>query len=440
MHKRKYAKVVFLCWDFRVKTAADKDSFGTSLSNQFNALNEEAELLLERCRKTKKDWYRLYARRAGGMFLNALLIAAAWVAIGSASIFKPQVSEATQKIFGAGGAGQKLGELAPNMVVIVVGGALPSVTKAITALEKWPPSMRQRQTLGRLYMGKILNILIFAALNFELMTGKTLFTNKNPVMARDNNFKCVENQVAASMFSLVMTEFAGGQLGTPIGRFATAHVKHRILRTKGPVALPPFEIPENVVNITYFQGLLWISMILAPFTSFVAPFLSLFSFKWMQFIITHLSDDTGASESSDIGVLILRLFCATCAIFCVYSYLFLTYPFPHKEGCGPFKSTSREMVPYDTAASSYIGSISTENVFVNIIKAAIQTPVYYVVLAIVFFARGLFRKNKVLVLDVALEHVRVNSSLQLDAAEREKRRLQRQTDMLKERLEKSKRK
>merc|ERR1719158_50883 len=47
LQKRKYARVAFLCWDFRLHSASDKESFGPYLTNQFNALNEEVQLLKE---------------------------------------------------------------------------------------------------------------------------------------------------------------------------------------------------------------------------------------------------------------------------------------------------------------------------------------------------------------------------------------------------------
>lgn len=438
MHKRKYAKVAFLCWDFRLKSTTDKESFGKSLSNQFTSLKEEAQLLREESRRTKKERYRLYARRAGGILLNTMLIGGAWVSISYASIFKQEISQATEQIIGGGGAGKKIGELAPNLVVSVVGAILPTCTKAITSLEKWRPSVRLRQTMGRLFVGKILNILIFAALNFELMAGVALFGNVQVIKRNKEEFLCAENQAAASLFSLVMTEFAIGQVVAPVQQYAIAHVKHKVLRKKDKVELPMFEIPEKVVNTTYFQGLILICMLIAPFTTLVAPFLLLWNFKWMQLTLHRLSQPVGASESSDIGVLILRLFCATCAIFCAYSYIFVTYSFPHADGCGPFKSATEKVVSFKTTAATYIAEVSSDSVLVNLVKAAVQTPIYYVALSIIFFAQGLFRSNKVQVLYASLGQIRINSSLQIGAAEREKRRLQRQNDMLKQRLEKSK--
>jgi len=83
--------------------------------------------------------------------------------------------------------------------------------------------------------------------------------------------------------------------------------------------------------------------------------------------------------------------------------------------------------------------MSTSNSVVRFLRESVQKPIYYLVLMLFFLVRSLFRHNKVQVYKGTLEQSRVHSAITLSAVEREKRKLQRQNEMLKVRLEKSKR-
>jgi len=159
----------------------------------------------------------------------------------------------------------------------------------------------------------------------------------------------------------------------------------------------------------------------------------------MQLSLNRMYQVPGVAESSDIGVLILRLFCMTCAISWLFSIVFLTYPFPHADGCGPFASTKEKMVAYSTAGITYLDeSVPEDNRVLSFLHSIVKSSFFFIVLALWQFAEKMFKGNKVTVLRSAIDEVRVQSSIQVHAIDRDKRRLLRQNEVLQKRLEKFK--
>lgn len=57
----------------------------------------------------------------------------------------------------------------PSLVVTLVNIVIPAFLKMLTRYEKWDFAKDMiNQQIARLYLSKILNVIIFAVLNFEL--------------------------------------------------------------------------------------------------------------------------------------------------------------------------------------------------------------------------------------------------------------------------------
>ena len=133
---------------------------------------------------------------------------------------KKEISSSLELVlgsFGLGSVGSQVGDLAPNLVVSAIGGILPAATKAITSLEARPPANMAQHNLWRLYLGKILNAFIVVILNVELLVGTPMFGASQVLLPRDaENYPCVEDQTAATLFGLVITEFIIGMMLKPV--------------------------------------------------------------------------------------------------------------------------------------------------------------------------------------------------------------------------------
>jgi hypothetical protein len=65
----------------------------------------------------------------------------------------------------------------------------------ITLIEKWDdPAFLLKTQIGRLYVGKIANVVLFALLNIELAANLTWFGGDESSIPFDDGFNCREDQ------------------------------------------------------------------------------------------------------------------------------------------------------------------------------------------------------------------------------------------------------
>lgn len=113
----------------------------------------------------------LFIRKVVGLIVNVLFLLGGFVAIFFLAISEQNIAGAFE-----GGSVAIIGEFLPKIGVSIVNVIVPNLTMRITAIEKWDdPAVLTKTRIFRLYVGKILNVMLYAVLNIELAANYTFF-------------------------------------------------------------------------------------------------------------------------------------------------------------------------------------------------------------------------------------------------------------------------
>lgn len=428
LQPRPWSRVVLVGWDFRLKTGEDRQNWRQSMINQLEGLKEDMHEKKKAQNRTKKEKRLLLLRRIAGIFLNLSLILTAWALIGTATIFEREISGSLSRSIG-GQVGPQIGALAPNLILSLVGTVLPTATKMITQFEKWPRSVQEGHNLWRLYLGRIFNVGILAALNFELLVGKSIFGQQSTLITRKKDeFPCAEDQAAVNLVRLTLTEFVLSLALKPAQKSVVSRVKYWVFNPDMKFQMPEFEIADYAVDAIYFQGLLSVAMVLTPAWAVVAPILWFAHFKWLKRALEKLSSRPGVSESTSIGAQMRRLLSVTTALCVGFVYAIVSQALPHEAGCGPFEPGAAfdvSLIGLEAKGVTYAGTLSE----------ILRSPVPFAAAAAVLFATWLFSKNHSHALRQALQNLQASSQRHCAAIENELKLLEKKNEVLQRRLE-----
>lgn len=427
LQPRPWSKIVLVGWDFRLKTEMDRQNFRQSIIHQLEGVKADGEEKQKALNRTTQERRLLQARRIVGILLNTMFILAAWACIGGATIFEREISDILSTSIG-GTVGKQIGSFAPNLILSIVGTVLPEATKFITKFERWPPGAVESQTLWRLYLGKILNVGIVGALNYELLVGKSIFGQDATLITRKKDeFPCAEDQAAVNLVFLTVTEFVLSLALKPAQKSVAARIKHVVLRRDQVFKLPQFEVSDNAVDLIYFQGLLSVAMVLAPGWVLVTPILWFVHFKWLKRALQKLCSDPGVlGGGTQIGAQMRRLLAFTTALCVGFVYVIVSQDLPHEAGCGPFESGSAF---HGTLIQLKAKGVTDAATFADLVRS----PVPFAAVAAVLLVAWLFTKNNALALQEALQNLQDSSQRHAAAIENELKLLEKRNEVLQRR-------
>jgi len=299
--------------------------------------------------RTAAERAALRGRRLIGIFFSISYTVLAWAIIIVLQLNALTINEALQR----GNAGI-IADLAVPIAVSAVNVALPVLTNWVTDFERWDyPATTLRLQIFRLYSGKILNLLINVAgygilvaqqnlpgaqqgvLQLELVGGATL-----PVRIVRPDFPrwgCAENQVGTTLLLFVTVEFVVDKLVS-----ISKAVFFRFLWplfTRQPWVREPFPIAQKVINLIYFQALLWLSMPYFPFIAVVAPLALHATFKFdAELLRVAMAKPSNPWSADDIGAFFFRIYFITFGVALAWNYLFIRGEDIH--ACGPHQNNT----------------------------------------------------------------------------------------------------
>lgn len=431
LQPRQWSRITLAAWDFRLRPGEDRKNFELALANQLRSELDDEKEIEKKDKRTTLQLYLLYLRRACGMLVNLCLIGGAWMAISFANFYSFEIQSAVTTVLGDG-IGQQVSAFAPNIIVALVGSILPTTTKKITAFEAWSPTMQSKQDLWRLYLGKILNIFIFVSISVELVVGKPLFGQQQVLAQRDLAYRCVEDQAATKLLSLVASELLLSLAFRPVSSLLSAYVFHLLFKSlniSNDFKRPVFDMADYGVDIIYFQCLLWSTAIWVPSLVIFAPVMLFVHFKWLKFTLLRLSSRPFVAETAALSVTLLQLTCVSCLISVAMCYALATKGLPHALGCGPFES--------EIAPGIMLGRIDVtgvETVKSILIWCEAHPGVILPVFAFFIFL-WLSQRNGAKALQAALGQVQNIAHRQVEALEAELWRMERQNEVLNRRVQ-----
>lgn len=323
------------------------------------------------------------------------------------------------------------------LVVSAVNIILPMLAMAVTNFEQWDyPATTLRLQVFRLYSGKILNLLINVA-GYGILLGTQNSTPRAAlplfgltvqlVEPNDSTFGCAENQIGTMLLLFVGVEFVVDKLAAASRAYAFRHLLP--LLTGRPWVREPFPTAQKVINLIYFQALLWLCAPYFPFVTVLGPLLLYATFKFDQWLLqSMMAKPADPWAADDVGAFFFRIFFTTFGVALAWYYLFLRVPGVH--ACGPHAAVETPWAAMEAYIQTVGGLSSAYAVLLNAL-------VLWVVLALLWVRGSTSESHKELLQEFA--DVRITQlSQQAELLEAKVRMQERQLAALKRQRAKDK--
>lgn len=235
--------------------------------------------------------------------------------------------------------------------MLMVNSTVVVITKTIVNFEAWDfKSQNTKQKVWRIFMAKILNLGIYTLINVEMATQTLIFRDDKfiedyELKVKETKYNCREDLGSENMVKLLATEFVV-QLLRPLAITLANYLFYGCL--KGRLQWKPeFEIPDEIVWLLYFQAIIWLNVIVSPFTALLTPILLYIIFKYNYFSLRNLKGmQKQSSNANDTGYFIMIFLNLTFLFIVSCIVVFLTLPMTHENWaydqetivCGPFLS------------------------------------------------------------------------------------------------------
>ena len=420
--RRRFSPIVLAAWDFRQSDDNAKATLSTRLANNLEALKLESERTeyLRNLSRAQSQW-RFY-KRIICYLINAIVIITGWVVVVLVNRYTQAISDSVSSL-GSGTFVTLTAEYFPALTLSVVNILVPQVVYMVTQYEDWAPAVQDQELTRRLYLARMLNILIYVAVYYELIGGTALFGESyGTLITRSDSYTCSADQAAVGILSLsvvdVILNLLGDVVYTPlipyIISWATDSVRVR----------PPFDTAGNVVRHTITMSLAWLSMVLTPFAAIWFIIAMIVSYLGMR--VQLMYSETQASNATEVlavGLLISRLLCITSIIYLAFCALMLLFPLNCPTGCGPFLPGQRALDTLGVSILSYYG----------------YTGIIFTAVAVGFLMIVIFRNIKISALRRALEGAIERSGRILSKLQRDLKRATIQSETLKNRIDRQRR-
>jgi hypothetical protein len=316
----KYGRLALASWDHSLARSSEVFDQKCAVEGAIAVTLQEDHVRSKRSERSRAQRCALYCRRFVGISLYFGLQCSCWAAIlylmGQSERLE-SLLEDTYPFLGAVSA-----SLVPASVS-VINAVLPPLIGAIVKLEKYDDAGTiAKQMTIRLYFAKIFNagIQVFSYLllvdpvlytrttsviDLDLGIG-SVFGDSTPALNGENRqstisiseiyvrkaaakefngfqYRCRSEQAAAGLFNLVVTEFLVGKiLGVTI-----PYITEFVANARGkPSKKSEFRVDQMMVNLLYFQALVFMAFPFAPYTSIVCGLLIFTNFKcdaWITF-------------------------------------------------------------------------------------------------------------------------------------------------------------
>lgn len=445
--RMKFARTVMSGWDLGVDSDIAQWEHQADFADRLRLLVAESERAERIAARSAGERNMLRARRLVGILLSAAFTGASWAAIISLQLNGRAISAGLEGLgtglsvladFAVPVAVSAVNVSLPPFAMLVtrfercVGRGAPRTRSHVAAVPRAaccaPPATRQalrsarraptpcaharvrcrapaprprswdnpatalRLQVFRLYAGKVLNLLINVAGYGILVASQAAQTpgsltlggglEVSLVEPSTERYGCVENQVGASLLFFVGVEFVVDK-AVSIGKaLARRYALPRI--TGAPWSREPFPIAQKVINLIYFQALLWLCLPYFPFVALVGPLALHATFKFDAELLRRAMAKPSEAWSADaVGAFFFRLYFLTLGVALAWVGFFLRASLAHT--CGPHVGLADAW----SAIEAYLNAIPLLS---DIYALLINALLLWVVIAI-FWVRGSTRES-----------------------------------------------
>jgi len=223
--------------------------------------------------------------------------------------------------------------------VTIINSALPIIIEKIVNFEKWDTEkMNIKQLLGRMYLAKILNVVI-QAISYSLLADPFLFTTNSvvpfvnleyynirknvQVSFKPDVYVCRIDQVGAGLVQLLAVDFVVSKIIMLIMPQINM-LKARL--TKKDFKKDEFLVPKKMVNILYSQGLTFAALPYSPLFTVMTLVFHFIMFKFEKAMLFKYGTKPKKEFSTkDAGNFFIKFYLITImAIALTSCYFFLS--------------------------------------------------------------------------------------------------------------------
>jgi len=369
--KFRFARAVLNGWDISVNSATTASEAHAIAADRLRLLVDEEERAARIAARSIRERNWLLVRRIVGIVISVAYTASAWAVIIGLQLYEQTLAKilVANSVPGA----SLLSLVGIPILVSAINVVLPVMTMMVTKFERWDdPSTTLRLQVFRLYLGKILNLLINVAGYgilvatqqselkglLELPGGLTV----QFVVPNDTRFGCAENQVGTMLFIFVGVEFVVDKFVSLGNTLANRYAKPMVMGT--PWVREPFPTAQKVINLIYFQALLWLTAPYFPYVMVLGPLCLYTTFKFDEWLLkTMMAKPADPWAADDVGAFFFRIFFATFSVALAWYYLFLRVADIH--ACGPHQYVSTPWDALETYVNNTVGLTGLYRILLN---------------------------------------------------------------------------
>lgn len=368
----KYSQLAFTMWDCNIFEGGMVEDQKEAIIENFKVFldekkREEEKKLLQEDKVAQR---KLFARRTFSLFIMFIIIMVTWALLVVLNAFSATI-ESTFSSLGS------LNQLVPSLSINFINFVMPLFAQRLTAIEQWTdPVIKIKAETLRLYLLKIFTVVLlmvqfyqtlasvdfFAALGFDTGTSVTTTTQQ-----------CPENSVGNDLFTLILTSFFVAISGD-FGGYVARYILSRWIKKQKSVPRKDFNTAKKVINLIYFQALIWITVPYMPSVIPIGAVMMYIIFKFDKFYLQKFLQKPRQSWSAkDTGAFFMLFYMSTFSIALIaYYYQFTVNQHTCDDNCdrcGPHVSTTLmdaiKARTQETPTTDFIyGSLVTNPLFV----------------------------------------------------------------------------
>ncbi|CDW85244.1 UNKNOWN [Stylonychia lemnae] len=326
------SKMFFNSWDWSVDNMIERDEQKKVKQRELKLTVYEERIKYKIKNRSRSDKLKLLCRRITTFIISFMILCIGWTAIVGANLYETEIIAYFKEISA---------NFIPSLVVTFVNIVIPTALQKVTTYEQWDFAKDLiNQQIVRLYLSKILNIIIVAVLNYELASNSQFFRSYTLIKFFPETYDCREDQAG---FNILLTE----SVVTPLIYMIKALVFYILYRCKRIQAWrKEYQVSQSIVWVIYYQSIYWLSVGFFPYITLFMPLILYLIFKIFYLDMKYFkTKPRQSSNSHQTGFFIMILLNVTFILIMIY-YGFLFYiPMNHSnyatntaKQCGMFES------------------------------------------------------------------------------------------------------
>ena len=274
---------MFNCWDWSIKTQVDTAEHSISLYNLLTTfIADDARMDAAKLR-TQAQTTRIRVRRVFSLILNVILLVIGWGLIALILVFSKNFSDL---FTGTNSILIFFIKLIPVLTVSLVNWVVPAITLKLTTLEQWDePAYQVKVQIIKLYFARIMNAVIYAALNLDLAVNKQWFGSTSRIEFQSSTFNCREDQAGLNFVMMVISDAIMSKvMGLTLPMFDRCMAGCR----KKQWVKREIKVAQQVINLIYSQTLIWLTYPYYPYVAVLGPVFLFIDFKFQLWRLKRL--------------------------------------------------------------------------------------------------------------------------------------------------------